>query len=382
MRLCPYYFYRTKTDFYFNYINLGERLRKLNNKEGICRGLMNIGNIKLQEKLFEEAKTHFDEGLEIAKQIDNEQYKAIAYGNLCILHMNQGNFIDAEMCIKEALNIFNDINDEYGKAHALYNLASIFKETGKRESSIEKWKESKFIFEQIGLPHMVLNIETELSKLTETNSISNDSHIVKQPNEFYIQVIKCKIPDGLVFSFEKIKKDMEMTIEVNELTSFICFESIDKISINDLIEIIRSYYQRNQPDSKEQTKRSEIELKTVHTSKYEITIEFPKNTFFEPTKGGRLRVKSAHGVIEIQKEFSKFLNFEMFSIDRNTLAQRGWASTSSMDIGMVLQKSKTREDGVKVGFQSKNSRLIINRDAQSYNDSLLALLKIELNKIE
>ena len=28
MRLCPYYFYRTKTNFYFNYIKLGERLRE------------------------------------------------------------------------------------------------------------------------------------------------------------------------------------------------------------------------------------------------------------------------------------------------------------------------------------------------------------------
>ena len=356
--------------------------RKLNDEQGICRGLMNIGNIKLQQKLYVEARSNFDEGLRVAKRIGNKQYMANGYVNLCVLHMEQRNFKDAETCIKEALNIYDDINDKHGKAYALYNLASIYKETGNKESSIEKWNESKMIFEQIGLPHLVLNVDTELSKLTADHTNINDPNSIKRPYEFLIQTIKCKIPNGLVFSFEKIKKNEEMTIEVNHETSFVCFDNRDKISINELIERLRLHYEKNPPDRKEEIKRDEIELNTINISKYEISIAFPRNTFFKPTRGSQLIVNNAQGVIEIQKEFSKFSNFEMFSIDRNTLAQRGWASTKDQDIGIVLQKNDSGEDKFKVGFQAKNATLTVNKEGESYKDPLLGFVKIELKKIE
>ncbi len=352
--------------------------RKLNDEQGICRGLMNIGNIKLQQKDYEEARNYFEEGLTIARQIGKKQYIANGCGNLCVLHMEQRNFKGAETYIKEALNIYNDINDEYGKACALYNLASIYKEIGNKEVAIEKWNESKKIFGGIGLPHMVENVNGELNKLTA-------EHInIKDPNstEFLIQTIKCKIPNGLAFSFEKINKDEEMTIGVNQETSYISFENGYEISINEFIEKIRLYYQKNLPDRKEEIKRDEIKLNTIDISKYEITITFPRNTFFKPTKGKQLIANSAEGVIEIQKEFSKFRNFEMFSIDRNTIAQRGWASTTDRDIGIVLQKNNLNDDKCKVGFQVRNGKLTVNKEGESYKDPLLGFLKIELKKIE
>jgi len=175
---------------------------------------------------------------------------------------------------------------------------------------------------------------------------------------------------------------MEMTIGVNLETSFICFENRDKISINEFIERIRLHYEKSPPDRKEEIKRDETKLNTINISKYEIAIGFPIKTFFEPTKGSQLIVNSAHGVIEIQKEFSKFSNFEMFSIDRNTMAQRGWASTKDRDIGVVLQKNDSVEDKVKVGLQAKDATFKVNKEGKSYEDSLLGLLKIELKKIE
>ena len=129
---------------------------------------------------------------------------------------------------------------------------------------------------------------------------------------------------------------------------------------------IRLYYEKNLPDQKEEIKRDEIELNTINISKYEIAIEFPRNTFLKPTKGNQLIVNNAQGVIEIQKEFSKFSNFEMFSIDRNTLAQRSWASTKDQDIGIVLQKNDSGEDKYKVGFQAKNATLTVNKAGESY----------------
>lgn len=356
--------------------------RKLNDEQGICRGLMNMGNIKLQQKIYDEAKNYFEEGLGIARRIGNKQYIANGNGNLCVLHMEQGNFKDAETHIKEALSIYDDIKDEYGKANALFNLASIYKEVGSKEAAIEKWNESKKIFEEIGLPHRVENINNELSKLNEDYVKINDPNNIKKPYEFLIQTIKCKIPDGLVFAFEKINKDEEMTIEVNQETSFICFENGDKNSINEFIERIRLYYGKNVPDHKEEIKRDEIELNTINISKYEINITFPGNTFFKPTKGGQLIVNNAKGVIEIQKELSKFSNYEMFSVDRNTLAQRGWAKTKERDIGIILQKNNFDGDKLKVGFQAKDAKLTINKEGESYTDPLLELLKIEIKKIE
>ena len=356
--------------------------RKLNDEQGVCRGLMNLGNIGLQQENYEEAKKYFDEGLSIAKRIGNKQYIANGHGNLCVLHMEQGNFKDAETHIKEALNIYNDIDGQYGKARALYNLASIYKETGNKEAAVEKWNESKKIFEKIGLPHMVENVNAELSKLNIDHANINDPNNIKRPYEFFIHTIKCKIPNGLVFSFEKIKKDEEMTIGVNQETSFICFENDVPISINDFIERIRLYYEKNLPDRKEEIKREGIELNTINISKYEITITFPPKTFFKPTNGNQLIAKGAQGIIEIHKEFSKFSNFEMFSIDRNTLAQRGWASTKEWDIGMVVQKNTSDESKCKIGFQAKNATMTTNKEGKSYKEPLLDLLKIKLKTIE
>ena len=356
--------------------------RKLNDEQGICRGLMNLGNIGLQQKNYEEAKKYFEEGLSIAKQIGNKQYIANSHGNLCVLHMEQGNFKDAETNIKEALSIYDDIDYKYEKACALYNLASIYKETGKKEAAVENWNESKKIFKKIGLPHMVENVDNELSKLNIDHSNINDPNNIKRPYEFLIQTIKCKIPNGLVFSFEKINKDEEMTIGVNQETSFICFENDVPISINNFIERIRLYYEKNLPGRKEEIKREEIELNTINISKYEITITFPPKTFFKPTNGAQLIAKGARCIIEIHKEFSKFSNFEMFSIDRDTVAQRRWASTKDRDIGMVLQKDASSEDKIKIGFQMKNGTMSVNKDGESYKDPLLELLKIKLKTIE
>jgi len=355
---------------------------KLNDEQGICRSLLNFGNIRLQQKNYEEAKKYFDKGLSIAKRIGNKQYIANGHGNLCVLHMEQGNFKDAETHIKEALSIYDDIDYEYEKASALYNLASIYKETGKKEAAVENWNESKKIFEKIGLPHMVENVNNELSKLNIDHANINDPNNIKRPYEFLIQTIKCKIPNGLVFSFEKINKDEEMTIGVNQETSFICFENDVPISINNFIERIRLYYEKNLPSRKEEIKREEIELNTLNISKYEITITFPPKTFFKPTDGAQLIAKGARCIIEIHKEFSKFSNFEMFSIDRDTVAQRRWASTKDHDIGMVLQKDASSEDKIKIGFQMKNGTMSVNKDGESYKDPLLELLKIELKPIE
>lgn len=355
---------------------------KLNNEQGICRCLMNLGNIRLQQKNYQEAKRYFEDGLTIAHQIGNKRYMGNGYGNLCLLHMEQRNFKEAEKWINEALKIYDDIDDKYGEACALYNLASIYKETGKKELAIKKWNDSKRVFGGIGLPHMVMNIDNELSKLTTDHANINDPNSIKRPYEFLIQTIKCKIPNGLVFSFEKIKKNEEMTIEVNQESSFICFENGDEISINEFIERIRLYYEKYLPSRKEEIKRDEIELNTINISKYEIAITFPRNTFFKPTKGNQLIVNNAQGVIEIQKEFSKFSNFEMFSIDQNTLAQRGWASTKDQDIGIVLQKNDSGEDKYKVGFQAKNATLTVNKEGESYKDPLLGFVKIELKEIE
>jgi tetratricopeptide (TPR) repeat protein len=356
--------------------------KKLNDEQGVCRGLMGIGNIKLQQKIYNEAKSNFEEGLSYAHRIGNKKYIADGYGNLCILSMEQRDFSNAENYVIKSLKIYEDINDRHRKAIALYNLASIYKETENRSGALAKWNESKNIFENIGLPHMVDNVNLQIRKLTGNMDNSSDPNDSADLYEFFVKVIKCNIPDGLQFSLEILNTNGGKTIGIDQETSKICFADGEETSVNNFINKIRLLYEKNPPDHLDTIPQGEIKLNSIDTKRYQVNIRFPASTYFRPTKGNQLLVKGAHGIIEIQTESKPFSKFHKFSIDRDTIAQRGWANTKDQDIGMVIQKNVSDEGKSKIGFESTTGKLTIHDPNEPNRDSILSQLSIDINRID
>lgn len=348
--------------------------KKSKNSHGICVNLMNLGNIYVEQEKYNKAEKYFEDAMSIAIEIKRKAYIANIYSNFGVMYMEQSNWDEAESNFNRALPIYDEIEDLAGKSKVIFNLASITKERGNKEEAIELYTKSKKIFQQMGLPHMMAKVENELVKLKDDNT--NDVNDSKQ--EFFMTMVQCRIPDGLMFSFEKIEPNKPMTVKADEKTSYICFNDGLEISIIDFVERVKQFYQTNPPKEDKDVKYANLQKNNEIVNKYEINISFPDETICKFTEGGQLWVKEAKGIIEICKKSSKFDNYEMFSMDENTIVKRGWVSENDMRIGLLL-KQNIYQDGneAQLGFQAEGGSITVNSDNKQI-DELISTLNIKI----
>jgi tetratricopeptide (TPR) repeat protein len=93
---------------------------------------------------------HYNEALEIHKEIGNREGEASDLGNMGLVYRKQGDLEDALKHHKEALEIHKEIGDREGEASDLGNMGAVYYTQGEYKNAIKCSVISYNIFEQIG----------------------------------------------------------------------------------------------------------------------------------------------------------------------------------------------------------------------------------------
>ncbi|MEM9914662.1 MAG: tetratricopeptide repeat protein [Planctomycetota bacterium] len=133
--------------------------RKLGRLEGQASELGNLGLIARTRGNLDEAEKLHREALDIDRNLGRLEGQAASLGNLGGIAITRGNLDEAEKLLRESLALNRNLGRREGQAIQLANLGVIAEDRGKPDEARRLWTESRGLYEQIGMPHMVEQLQ-------------------------------------------------------------------------------------------------------------------------------------------------------------------------------------------------------------------------------
>ena len=78
---------------------------------------------------YEQARSHFQQALDIYIEFNDRYSQASTYGQLGLLAEAEEDYAQAQKHLQQALEIFVEFNDEHSAGMTVRNLARVYKET-------------------------------------------------------------------------------------------------------------------------------------------------------------------------------------------------------------------------------------------------------------
>lgn len=138
---------------------LGERMLDLvaaghlSLSEGIrmkSYGLKYIGIYHVQAGTYEQAKTMFREGLQLAQQIADRELETMLINNLGVVYTMAGDFSEALRCFQQTLTISQSLGERNAAGLALINLAETYHILGEWEEAKTQIGQALALYHEIG----------------------------------------------------------------------------------------------------------------------------------------------------------------------------------------------------------------------------------------
>ncbi len=156
--------------FYENLLKLSERedLRNIYPLDTIFALSISLGNMgkvyRIQGKL-KEALEHYQQALDIHREIDYKEGEATDLGNMGLVYRIQGKLKEAIEHHQQALDIHREIGYKEGETIQLGNIGIIYQIQGKPKEALNKFKESLEIFKTLGASSNIEKINKIIEKL-------------------------------------------------------------------------------------------------------------------------------------------------------------------------------------------------------------------------
>lgn len=99
---------------------------KANNKKGISKSFMNLGNLYLFKGDQVNALLYYNKGLDVAEKNNLIKIQGFINKNIGVLFMNQEKYDDALIYSNKALSLFEKINDKKEIAGAYINIGNVY----------------------------------------------------------------------------------------------------------------------------------------------------------------------------------------------------------------------------------------------------------------
>jgi len=122
----------------------------INDKHGMSVCLGNIGLIYNAKGDLDSALKYHQEALKVFKEIGYKQGKANQLGNIGLIYNAKGDLDSALKYLKEALKIDKEIGYEQGEASSLGNIGLIYRDKGDLDSALKYQQEALKIDKKIG----------------------------------------------------------------------------------------------------------------------------------------------------------------------------------------------------------------------------------------
>ena len=103
-----------------------------------------LGNIDATQTRFDEARTHYEESLDIARRLANDDLAGMTLANLGNVASSVGDWSRSRELYEEALGIFRSTGNDWSFAHALANLAEATLKLGDAAAAAGLYDEARF----------------------------------------------------------------------------------------------------------------------------------------------------------------------------------------------------------------------------------------------
>ncbi|MEO1684154.1 MAG: tetratricopeptide repeat protein, partial [Cyanobacteria bacterium J06631_12] len=88
-----------------------------------------LGSVAEELREYEQARSHYQQALDIKIEYNDRYSQASTYGQLGLLAETQEDYAQAQKHLQQALEIFVEFNDEHSAGVAVSNLIRIYGET-------------------------------------------------------------------------------------------------------------------------------------------------------------------------------------------------------------------------------------------------------------
>lgn len=123
---------------------------EMNNEEGICGALGNIGVVYHRQSEYDKAMEYYNNELKIAEKLKDKNAISSAVGNMGIVYKDKGDFDKAMECYEKQLNIAIEINDKVSIGRAYANIGIVYYFKGNRDKAIEYYQKQLDIASELG----------------------------------------------------------------------------------------------------------------------------------------------------------------------------------------------------------------------------------------
>ena len=139
--------------------------RELGRREGMAADYGNLGNVYFTRRELDQAEQMYKRSLEINRELGRREGMALNYGNLGNVYFTRGDLDQAEQMYRKSLEIDRELGLREGMANQYSNLGSVCERRGDLTGARENWIQARDLFEKIGMPHMVQQVQGWLDTL-------------------------------------------------------------------------------------------------------------------------------------------------------------------------------------------------------------------------
>ncbi len=184
--------------------------REICNKKGVASDLGNMGLVyRIQGKL-EEALEHHQQALNVHREIGSKEGVANQLGNMGIVYRIQGKLEEALENYQQALNVHREIGSKEKVANDLGNMGNVYQIQGKLKEALEHYQQALDIDWEIGNKEGVANQLNNMGILYRTQG-----KLKEALNKFKesLEIFKTLGVSGNIEETIEIIKDLEEEIK-------------------------------------------------------------------------------------------------------------------------------------------------------------------------
>jgi tetratricopeptide (TPR) repeat protein len=130
---------------------------QLQYSKGLYYSNVNLGDIDADKGQSGKAITHYNEALEVARSLNDNNKLAACLNSIAIVHTNAGEYNDAMRYLRSSLELRIELKDTIAQANTLNNIGNIHTYRAEYAKAIENYLASLTLCEEVNYPKGVID---------------------------------------------------------------------------------------------------------------------------------------------------------------------------------------------------------------------------------
>lgn len=126
-----------------------------------------LAQIHLQQGELEQARTLFEQSLQLKQEAGDMRGSAVSLSNLANICLDQGDADKAEQLLHQSLFLYQHLQDQQGGAYQIVKLGQLAQMRGEHDTALDQYQEGLAIFERLGAADEAAQVRQMIASLAE-----------------------------------------------------------------------------------------------------------------------------------------------------------------------------------------------------------------------